>query len=139
MPEDEKSLAERWFEEQQAWQKTMRDYADAMVKDEQFLMHMGNAMRGSLLAGVPYPDQASAGYEAEPASDALAEILFTLKRIEGRLRDLEASVEAIGEARAPEPAAERAPAKPRPAPARKTPAAASAKPRPRAPWTSTGK
>ncbi|OJX65624.1 MAG: hypothetical protein BGO95_01865 [Micrococcales bacterium 73-13] len=103
MPEDEKSLAERWFEEQQAWQKTMRDYGDAMVKDEQFLMHLGNAMRGSLLAGVPYPQQAAPGAPGatpEPASDALAEILFALKRIDGRLRDLEASVEALGASRA---------------------------------------
>lgn len=105
MPGDEKSLAERWFEEQQAWQKTMRDYADAAVQDEEFLMHLGNAMRGSLLAGTPYPQQTPEAFNArtEPMPDALAEVLFTLKRIEGRLRDLEASVEALGVARAPKP------------------------------------
>ena len=34
---NEKSIAERWFEEQQAWQQTMREYADSMAKDEQLL------------------------------------------------------------------------------------------------------
>lgn len=87
----EKSAAERWFEEQQAWQKTMRDYADAMAKDEQFLMHLGNAMRGSLLAGVPYPQSSPSGspIRSDDSGDRLDEILFTLKKIEGRLRNLE--------------------------------------------------
>ncbi len=93
----EKSLAERWYEEQQAWQKTMRDYADSMAKDENFLMHLGNAMRGSLLAGTPYPQQPTFSDEnaGPPSDEILAEVLFTLKRLEGRLRDIEASIEDL--------------------------------------------
>ncbi len=93
---DEKSLAERWLEEQQAWQQSMRAYANAMVTDEQFLMHLGNAMRGSLLAGAPYPQHSPFVAAAEPAAaETLAEILFTLKRVDGRLRDLEAALSAL--------------------------------------------
>lgn len=100
MPEtdDEKSLAERWLEEQKAWQQTMRAYADAMVTDEQFLMHLGNAMRGSLLAGAPYPQHSLFAGATEPTAatgEALAEILFMLKRIDGRLRDLESALSAL--------------------------------------------
>lgn len=92
-----KPAAERWFDEQRAWQQTMRDYADAMATDEQFLMHMSNAMRGSLLAGVPYPDATAPGAEAANSlsADRLDEMLFVLKRIEGRLRDLEDAVDAL--------------------------------------------
>jgi hypothetical protein len=93
-----KSVTERWFEEQQAWQKTMRDYADAMVKDEQFLMHLSNAMRGSLLGGAPYPQAASPGggdVGRDAADDRLDEVLFALKRMEGRLRDLEEAVRSL--------------------------------------------
>jgi hypothetical protein len=98
-----KSAAERWFEEQQAWQKTMRDYADAAAKDEQFLMHLGNAMRGSLLGGAPYPEAAPPGAatESSASTDRLEEVLFTLKRIEGRLRDLEDAVGALSAPAAP--------------------------------------
>lgn len=99
---DEKSIAERWFEEQRAWQQTMREYADSMVKDEQFLTHLGNAMNGSLLAGTAYPQPPVPGV-SDPAqtatADLLQEVLFTLKRIDGRLRDLEAAVEDLGAAR----------------------------------------
>ena len=96
-----KSAAEQWFEEQQGWQKTMRDYADAMVKDEQFLMHLSNAMRGSLLAGTPYPQAASPGADIpkDAADDRLDEVLFVLKRMEGRLRDLEDAIAALGATR----------------------------------------
>jgi len=106
MPEEsstEKSAAERWFEEQQAWQQTMRDYADAMVKDEQFLMHLGNAMRGSLLAGAPYPQAAASGGGPAPTpegAEKLDEILFALKRIDGRLRDIEATLARLDPAEA---------------------------------------
>ena len=96
MAEDEKPLAQQWFEEQQAWQKTMRDYADATVKDQQFLMHMGNAMRGSLLAGTSYPVPGNPADEHAP-DVVTAEILFTLKKLEGRLRDIEATLELLTE------------------------------------------
>lgn len=91
-----KSVAERWFEEQQAWQKTMRQYADAMAKDEDFLMHLGNAMRGSLLAGAPYPEpNPAAEAPKSPAEERIDEILFLLKQIDGRLRDIEADIEDL--------------------------------------------
>ena len=35
-------------------------YLDSMVKNDDFLVHLGNAMRGSLLAGKPYPTAAPA-------------------------------------------------------------------------------
>lgn len=93
--EEAKSAAERWFEEQQAWQQTMREYSDAMMKDEQFITHLGNAMRGSLLAGTAYPQASPPGMDAPvPGADKLDEVLFALKRVEGRLRDLEAAVAA---------------------------------------------
>lgn len=98
-----KSLAERWFEEQQAWQKTMRDYADAMAKDEDFLTNLGNAMHGSLLAGTPYPTPpvpgSPAAQDAKPSiDDRLDELIFTMKRVEGRLRDLEDAVRDLEDA-----------------------------------------
>lgn len=97
----DKSLAERWYDEQVAWQKTMREYADSLAKDENFLMHLGNAMRGSLLAGTPYPQQNAFGAEqpAPAQGEVLAEILFTLKRLDGRMRDLEAAIESLGAGR----------------------------------------
>ena len=49
------SLVERWIEDQREWQKTAMSYLDSMVKNDEFLVHLGNAMRGSLLAGKPYP------------------------------------------------------------------------------------
>ena len=49
------SLVERWFEDQREWQKTAMAYLDSIVKNDDFLVHLGNAMRGSLLAGKPYP------------------------------------------------------------------------------------
>ncbi|MCI9888513.1 hypothetical protein JT358_08580 [Micrococcales bacterium 31B] len=104
-PPVEKSIAERWFEEQQAWQKTMREYADAMATDENFLQHLGNAMRGSLLAGTAYPQANGFGEAAaDPRSnDSMDEVLFTLKRIEGRLSDLEAAISALTSAGGPTP------------------------------------
>ena len=52
---DDRPFVERWIEEQQEWQKTMLTYMDTMANNEDFLVHLGNAMRGSLLAGKPYP------------------------------------------------------------------------------------
>lgn len=99
--ETQKSMAERWFEEQQAWQRTMRDYADSMAKDEAFLTHLGNAMRGSLLAGTAYPTPAAPGTPGvdvpkAPIDDKLDQVLFTLKAIDGRLRDLEDALSELG-------------------------------------------
>ena len=48
-------IVERWLEDQQQWQRTVLAYLDSMTKNDDFLVHLGNAMRGSLLAGKPYP------------------------------------------------------------------------------------
>ena len=37
------SLVERWIEDQREWQKTARAYLDSMVKNDEFLVHLGNA------------------------------------------------------------------------------------------------
>jgi hypothetical protein len=95
------TIVERWLEEQQRWQQTVLTYLDSMVKDEDFLVHLGNAMRGSLLAGKPYPTaplpaavDADAKREA-PEDDRLDRVLFALHQIEGQLEDLRDSVEEL--------------------------------------------
>jgi len=97
---DERPFVERWIEEQQEWQKTMLTYMDTMANNEEFLVHLGNAMRGSLLAGKPYPGTAApdapdaeAESEAEQQNDKrLDEILFALHEIRGQLNDLKLTV-----------------------------------------------
>ena len=68
----------------------MLSYADASAQDEQFLTHIGNAMRGSLLAGKPYP-----GSTTDPKKDRAGnatmsndEVVFALRRLEGQVSDL---------------------------------------------------
>jgi hypothetical protein len=105
---DDRPFVERWMEEQQEWQKTMLTYMDTMANNEEFLTHLGNAMRGSLLAGKPYPGTtpASAGPESpdgEAASaskqnqddDRLDRILFALHELQGQLNDLQMTVEGL--------------------------------------------
>lgn len=108
--DDERPFVERWVEEQQEWQKTMLTYMDTMANNEEFLVHLGNAMRGSLLAGKPYPGTAApepADAEDEPsaeqsqADERLDEILFALRQIQGQLNDLQLTVNKL-EAGAPE-------------------------------------
>ena len=84
------SLIERWLAEQQQWQRTFLTYMDSMVKNDEFLVHLGNAMRGSLLAGKAYPTQppASASAPETPSDDKLDQILFALRRLEGEVHDL---------------------------------------------------
>lgn len=95
------TVVERWLEEQQRWQQTVLTYLDSMVKDDDFLVHLGNAMRGSLLAGKPYPivpPPAAADAEAKsapPEDDRLDRVLFALHQIEGQLEDLRDSVEEL--------------------------------------------
>ena len=55
----EATLTQQWETEQQNWQQLLQTYADAAAQDEKFLIHVGNAMRGSLLAGKPYPGTVS--------------------------------------------------------------------------------
>ena len=99
--EEEKPLVERWLEDQQEWQKTMLNYMDSMASNEDFLVHLGNAMRGSLLAGKPYPGSTppagAAETDAEEAGqDArLDRILFSLHEIQGQLNDLHLTVERL--------------------------------------------
>ena len=45
-PKSEPTLVERWLEEQQQWQKTLLTYVDSLAKNEEFLVHLGNAGRG---------------------------------------------------------------------------------------------
>ena len=51
--EQDPTLVERWLQEQQEWQRTLLTYVDSMARNEEFLVNLGNAMRGSLLAGKP--------------------------------------------------------------------------------------
>jgi hypothetical protein len=91
------SLVERWLAEQQQWQRTLFTYLDSMVKNDEFLTHLGNAMRGSLLAGKAYPTPPppSAAQPESPADDKLDRILFALRQLEGQVQDLKLSVEAL--------------------------------------------
>ena len=90
-------LIERWLAEQQQWQRTFMTYMDSMVKNEDFLVHLGNAMRGSLLAGKPYPTQPppSATAPESPSEDKLDQILFALRQLEGQVHDLRLSLDEL--------------------------------------------
>ena len=92
------TLVERWLEDQRDWQRTAMAYLDSMVKNEDFLVHLGNAMRGSLLAGKPYPTTAPAGQPAAqeaPADDRLDQVLFALHQIQGQLTDLRLALDDV--------------------------------------------
>lgn len=93
------SLVERWLAEQQQWQRTLFTYLDSMVKNDEFLTHLGNAMRGSLLAGKAYPTPPAPGAvePQTPADDKLDQILFALRQLEGQVQDLKLSVEELRE------------------------------------------
>ena len=94
------SLVERWIEDQREWQKTAMSYLDSMVKNDEFLVHLGNAMRGSLLAGKPYPTAASAASATPaareaPADDRLDRVLFALHEMQGQLNDLRLTLDEL--------------------------------------------
>ena len=95
--ENEPALVERWLQDQQEWQRTLLSYLDSMMKKDDFLVHLGNAMRGSLLAGKPYPSATpSPGSAPEtPSSTQLDTILFTLHEIQGQLQDLGMTVDQL--------------------------------------------
>src|SRR5215510_15366127 len=85
------SLVERWIEDQREWQKTAMAYLDSMVKNDDFLVHLGNAMRGSLLAGKPYPTATAPTTppaQEAPPDDRLDRVLFALHEMQGQLHDL---------------------------------------------------
>ena len=100
VPDTEPTLVERWLQDQQQWQRTLFTYLDSMMKNDEFLMHMGNAMRGSLLAGKPYPTAAppptappAASATTPPAEDAataerLDKVLFALRQLQGQMQDV---------------------------------------------------
>lgn len=84
------TLVERWLQDQQQWQRTLFTYLDSMMKNDEFLMHMGNAMRGSLLAGKPYPTAAPPPSSPEDpgAADRLDKVLFALHQLQGQINDV---------------------------------------------------
>ena len=138
-PENEPTIVERWLEDQQQWQRTVLAYLDAMTKNDDFLVHLGNAMRGSLLAGKPYPaappsPAAGAGGGASPdaepqADDRLDKVLFALHELQGQVADLQMTLDELRDGR-PRSTASASPAStPRQAPRAK---AAAAKRRPAA-------
>ena len=90
-------LIERWLAEQQQWQRTFLTYMDSMVKNEDFLVHLGNAMRGSLLAGKAYPSQPppSAAVPETPGEEKLDQILFALRQLEGQVQDLRLTLDDL--------------------------------------------
>ena len=93
------SLVERWIEDQREWQKTAMAYLDSMVKNDDFLVHLGNAMRGSLLAGKPYPTApaatAPAPAQEAPPDDRLDRVLFALHEMQGQLSDLRLTLDEL--------------------------------------------
>jgi hypothetical protein len=94
--EKDPTLVEKWIRDQQEWQKTAMEYFDSMVKNDEFLVHLGNAMRGSLLAGKPYPGtEPPEDKEAVPQDDRIDEILHALHRMQGDLADLKMTVEDL--------------------------------------------
>ena len=95
VPDQEPTLVERWLQDQQQWQRTLFTYLDSMMKNDEFLMHMGNAMRGSLLAGKPYPaaapppaSEATAAPESAVTADRLDKVLFALHQLQGQVNDV---------------------------------------------------
>jgi hypothetical protein len=96
-PNNDAPLIERWLAEQQQWQRTFQTYLDSMVKNDEFLVHLGNAMRGSLLAGKPYPTAPAqnAVTPETPADDKLDQILFALRQLEGQVQDLRLTVDEL--------------------------------------------
>lgn len=90
------SLVERWIEDQRQWQKTAMAYLDSMVKNDDFLVHLGNAMRGSLLAGKPYPTATATPPAQEVLSDdRLDRVLFALHEMQGQLQDLRLTLDEL--------------------------------------------
>ena len=111
------SLVERWIEDQREWQKTAMAYLDSLVKNDDFLVHLGNAMRGSLLAGKPYPAApaasavaaAPAAVQDGPVDDRLDRVLFALHEMQGQLTDLRFALDELRSGRkATKPAMPRA-------------------------------
>lgn len=105
-------MVERWLAEQQQWQRMVLTYLDSMVKNDEFLVHLGNAMRGSLLAGKAYPTTPAPGASAPetPADDKLDQILFALRQLEGQVQDLRLSLDELKITKKPKPGKKAEPA-----------------------------
>ena len=107
----EPTLVERWLKEQEEWQRTLRTYVDSMARNDEFLVNLGNAMRGSLLAGKAYPTAGAASTSQSPSQtdERLDRVLFALNTLQGQLADLFMSIEdirkAVGAASGPAAAA----------------------------------
>ena len=116
----EPTLVERWLQEQKEWQRTLLAYVDSMSGDDEFLVNLGNAMRGSLLAGKAYPTAGVAS--PRNADEGLDKVLFALNTLQGQVQDLVMSVEELRRIVAPATAVvpKKAVTK-RPRPRRKTP------------------
>ena len=104
--ENEPTIVERWLEDQQQWQRTMLAYLDSMTKNDDFLVHLGNAMRGSLLAGKPYPSAPAAPPPAPageagstPPDERLDKVLFALHQLQGQVTDLQMTLDEMREGR----------------------------------------
>jgi hypothetical protein len=88
-------FAQQWEREQQNWQRLLLAYADSTARDENFLIHLGNAMRGSLLAGKPYPGTVPEDRPPVNASMTNDEVVFALRRLDGQVNELVAAVDAL--------------------------------------------
>ena len=89
----------------------MLAYLDSMTKNDDFLVHLGNAMRGSLLAGKPYPTRRPGPLARRPtpapdrADDRLDKVLFALHQLQGQVADLLMTLDEMRDGRreAPRP------------------------------------
>ena len=137
-PENEPTIVERWLEDQQQWQRTVLAYLDSMTKNDDFLVNLGNAMRGSLLAGKPYPTSpppaaAAAGPVPVPAPEVetvpderLDKVLFALHQLQGQIADVQMALDDIHDGRS------RSAASPSPAKRRRSPRPKATAPKRRA-------
>jgi hypothetical protein len=91
------TLSQQWETEQQNWQQMLLSYADSASADEQFLVHIGNAMRGSLMAGRPYPGSTldPPGQDKINSTMANDEVVFALRRLEGQVGALTAALDDV--------------------------------------------
>jgi hypothetical protein len=95
--EKEPTIVDRWLQDQQQWQRTVLAYVDSMTKNEDFLVHLGNAMRGSLLAGKAYPAPPAPGAPASdaPVDDRLDVVLHAVHQLQGQMQDVLMALEEM--------------------------------------------
>jgi hypothetical protein len=95
--ETDPTIVDRWLQDQQQWQRTLLAYVDSMTKNEDFLVHLGNAMRGSLLAGKAYPAPPAPGAPAPeaPVDDRLDRVLHAVHQLQGQMQDVLMALEEL--------------------------------------------